>query len=77
MLRTFPRLVVRDAFGNQRETEITHTLFSWGRQGNNELALLDNRISRHAGVVQDENGYLLEDMVSRRSVRICGPGCPG
>jgi len=61
-----PRLVVRDAAGNDREVEITRTPFTLGRQSDNDLVLLDSRISRrHAQVVQDEGGYVIEDAGSR------------
>jgi len=63
-----PRLVVRDAAGNDREVEITRTPFTLGRQSDNDLVLLDSRISRrHAQVVQDEGGYVIEDAGSRHS----------
>ncbi len=66
MPSTAPRLLVRDGSGNQRELEITHTPFTLGRQGDNDLVLLDARISRrHAQIVQDERGYAIEDAGSR------------
>jgi hypothetical protein len=48
MANSLPRLVVVDASGNDREVEITRTPFTLGRQTDNDLVLLDNRISRVA-----------------------------
>jgi sigma-B regulation protein RsbU (phosphoserine phosphatase) len=46
--------------------EINRSPFTLGRQSDNDLVLLDNRISRsHARIVQDEEGYRLEDTGSR------------
>src|SRR5208337_214817 len=62
MPSTLPHITVRDAFGNQRGIEISRTPFTLGRQGDNDLVLLDTRISRHhARIVRDSEGYLLED----------------
>jgi len=73
MPSAFPRLIVREASGNQREIELTHTPFTLGRQGDNDLVLLDGRISRHhARIVQDEQGYLIEDMGSRHGTYVNG-----
>jgi serine phosphatase RsbU (regulator of sigma subunit) len=61
-----PHITVRDTFGNQRDIEISRTPFTLGRQGDNDLVLLDTRISRHhARVVKDGDDYLLEDAGSR------------
>lgn len=66
MAGNLPRLLVRDAAGNEREVEIIRTPFTLGRQSDNDLVLLDNRISRHhARVVQNEQGYCIEDLGSR------------
>ena len=65
---TLARLLVRDAAGNEREVEISHSPFSLGRQSDNDLVLLDNRISRrHARILQDSNGYTIEDASSRHT----------
>ncbi len=68
-----PHITVRDAFGNQREIEISHTPFTLGRQGDNDLVLLDTRISRrHARIVKDHDGYWLEDVGSRHGTFVNG-----
>ena len=66
MPESLPRLLVRDAGGNEREIELLRTPFTLGRQGDNDLVLLDSRISRHhAQIIQNEQGYFIEDMGSR------------
>lgn len=66
MAGNYPRLVIRDAAGNDREVEVVHTPFMLGRQSDNDLVLLDSRISRHhARIVQTEEGYVIEDTGSR------------
>jgi serine phosphatase RsbU (regulator of sigma subunit) len=73
MATTLPHITVRDAFGNQREIEISRTPFSLGRQGDNDLVLLDTRISRrHARILKDSEGYLLEDAGSRHGTFVNG-----
>ena len=73
MLTTLPHIKVRDAFGNQREIEISRTPFTLGRHGDNDLVLLDTRISRrHARIVQDSEGYLLEDNGSSQGTFVNG-----
>ena len=73
MPSTIPHITVRDAFGNQREIEISRTPFTLGRQGDNDLVLLDSRISRrHARIVRDNDGYLLEDAGSRHGTFVNG-----
>lgn len=73
MPATIPRLIVRDASGNDREVEITRTPFTLGRQSDNDLVLLDNRISRrHARIVKDDRGYMLEDAESRHGTFVNG-----
>ncbi len=79
MPNALPHITVRDSFGNQREIEISRTPFTLGRQGDNDLVLLDTRISRHhARIVKDNESYLLEDAGSRHGtflngVQITGP----
>jgi len=71
MANTLPRLIVRDAFGNQREVEIGRTPFTLGRQSDSDLVLLDSRISRrHARIVQTDEGYLIEDLGSRHGTAV-------
>src|SRR5690242_15278638 len=73
MPSNLPRLIVRDASGNDREVEIARTPFSMGRQGDNELVLFDNRISRrHARIIRDERGYVLQDTESRHGTFVNG-----
>jgi len=73
MPATLPRLIVSDASGNDRQIEITLTPFTLGRQSDNDLVLLDNRISRrHARIVQAEAGYVLEDVESRHGTYVNG-----
>jgi len=61
-----PRLMVRDTSGNEREVVIARTPFTIGRQSDNDLVLLDSRISRrHAKILQDEQGYQITDAESR------------
>src|SRR5215469_16816760 len=70
---TTARLIVRDTAGNEREVEISHAPFTLGRQGDNDLVLLDNRISRqHARIVRDGEGYLVEDARSRHGTFVNG-----
>jgi phosphoserine phosphatase RsbU/P len=73
-----PRLTVRDALGNQREIEISKTPFTLGRQSDNDLVLLDTRISRsHARIVTDEHGYVVEDSGSRHGTFVNGQKLEG
>jgi serine phosphatase RsbU (regulator of sigma subunit)/pSer/pThr/pTyr-binding forkhead associated (FHA) protein len=66
MVGSLPRLLVRDASGNEREVEVSRVPFTMGRQSDNDLVLLDSRISRHhAKLFQDERGHLIEDTGSR------------
>ncbi|MBI1982787.1 MAG: FHA domain-containing protein, partial [Acidobacteria bacterium] len=68
-----PRLIVRDASGSEREVEITRTPFTLGRQSDNDLVLHDHRISRsHARIVQDAEGYRVEDVESRHGTFVNG-----
>jgi len=73
MPNVVPRLMVRDAAGHEHEVEITQTPFTLGRQSDNDLVLLDNRISRqHARIVYDGHGYILEDSSSRHGTYVNG-----
>ncbi len=71
------RLIVRDASGSQREVEVSHTPFTLGRQSDNDLVLLDSRVSRHhARILHDGQGYVLED-VAQVLVMSVNPGFGG
>jgi serine phosphatase RsbU (regulator of sigma subunit) len=71
MPSTLPRLAVRDALGNLHEIEVSNTPFTMGRQGDNDLVLLDSRISRrHARILQDGGGYFIEDAGSRHGTYV-------
>ena len=73
MPSSLPHITVRDALGNQRDIEISRTPFTMGRQGDNDLVLLDTRISRrHARIVKDNEGYLLEDTGSLHGTFVNG-----
>jgi serine phosphatase RsbU (regulator of sigma subunit) len=53
--------------------EIARTPFTLGRQSDNDLVLLDNRVSRsHARIVQDAEGFRLEDSGSRHGTFVNG-----
>ncbi len=66
MRESFPRLIVSDSSGGVREVEITKAEFTLGRHSDNDLVLLESRISRrHARIVKTPQGYVLEDMGSR------------
>lgn len=68
-----PRLVVRDQAGNAREFIISKTPFTLGRQPENDLVLLDNRISRqHARILGDGEAWTLEDAASRHGTYVNG-----
>lgn len=70
---TLPHITVRDVLGNQRDVEISRIPFTLGRQGDNDLVLLDSRISRrHARIIKDSEGYLLEDVGSRHGTFVNG-----
>ncbi|MBZ5516525.1 MAG: SpoIIE family protein phosphatase [Acidobacteriia bacterium] len=75
-----PRIVVRDASGNEREVELVHTPFTLGRQSDNDLVLLDNRISRlHASILHDGHDYIIQDTGSRHGTFVNGErvtSCP-
>lgn len=67
------RLLIQDAAGSIREVVISRTPFTLGRQPENDVVLLDNRISRrHAQIVQGRNEYVLEDASSRHGVYVNG-----
>jgi hypothetical protein len=53
MPRHIPHITIRYAFGNQRDVEMSRTPFTLGRQGGNDLVLLDTRISRYGSAFPD------------------------
>jgi serine phosphatase RsbU (regulator of sigma subunit) len=73
MPTTHPRLVIREASGTEREVDIARFPFTLGRQSDNDMVLLDNRISRrHASIVQDGQEYILQDDGSRHGTFVNG-----
>ena len=71
MPEKLPQLIVRDGSGNERNVEIVRTPFTLGRQSENDLVLLDNRISRHhAQIIQTDEGYAIEDLNSRHGTYV-------
>ena len=75
-----PRLIVIDSTGVRREVEVARTPFTLGRQADNDVVLLDSRVSRrHACILHDGRGYLIEDMGSRHGTFVNGEritSCP-
>ena len=73
MAAILARLIVWDVSGNEREVEISRSPFTLGRQGDNDLVLLDNRVSRrHAEILQTPQGYLIGDCGSRHGTFVNG-----
>ena len=73
MPRNLPRLVIREASGTERDVEILRTPFTLGRQSDNDVVLLDNRISRrHASINRDGDEYTLVDDGSRHGTFVNG-----
>jgi len=68
-----PRLIVRDASGTDREVVLAQLPFTIGRQGDCDLVVLDNRISRHhARILQEGDRIILEDTQSRHGTFVNG-----
>ena len=66
-------LVRENASGNERDVQISGPVFTLGRQGDNDLVLLDNRISRrHAQILQTPEGFRIEDCGSRHGTFVNG-----
>jgi phosphoserine phosphatase RsbU/P len=66
-------LVRENASGTERDVQITRPVFTLGRQGDNDLVLLDNRISRrHAQILQTPEGFRIEDCDSRHGTFVNG-----
>ncbi len=74
MAGALAHLVVREnASGSEREVQITGPAFTLGRQSDNDLVLLDNRISRrHAQILQGPDGFGIEDCGSRHGTFVNG-----
>jgi len=68
-----PALAVTNPSGNRSRTVIDPLPFLIGRQGDNNLVLRDNRISRsHARIVAENGDYYIEDLDSRHVVFVNG-----
>jgi phosphoserine phosphatase RsbU/P len=68
-----PALAVTNPSGNRNRITIDVFPFLIGRQGDNQLVLRDNRISRtHARIVAEGSDYFVEDMDSRHGVFLNG-----
>jgi serine phosphatase RsbU (regulator of sigma subunit) len=68
-----PALAVTNPSGNRSRVAIEPVPFLIGRQGENNLVLRDNRISRnHARISVDSGEYVVEDLESRHGVFVNG-----
>ena len=68
-----PKLVVIEPTGSQKEVELITFPCRIGRQADNELALRDNRISRHhAQILAEGSKFVLEDLGSRHGTFVNG-----
>lgn len=68
-----PALAVTNPSGNRSRVPIEPVPFSIGRQGENNLVLRDNRISRtHARILAEGGDYLIEDLGSSHGVFVNG-----
>ncbi len=68
-----PALAVINPSGNRSRVIIDPVPFLIGRQGENNLVLRDNRISRsHARISVDNGSYVVEDLESRHGVFVNG-----
>jgi serine phosphatase RsbU (regulator of sigma subunit) len=68
-----PRLIVIDSTGLRREVEVARTPFTLGRQADNDVVLLDSRVSRrHACILRTDSGYVMEDVGSRHGTFVNG-----
>jgi len=66
-------LIVRSPAGDRTEVPLRPLPFHIGRLAENHLSLRDNRISRrHARIVAEQGGYVLEDLNSRHGVYVNG-----
>jgi len=68
-----PALAVTNPSGNRSRVMIDAVPFLIGRQGENNLVLRDNRISRsHARISSENSDYVIEDLESRHGVYVNG-----
>lgn len=68
-----PALAVTNPSGNRSRVMVDPLPFLIGRQGENNLVLRDNRISRSHARISAENGhYVIEDLDSRHGVFVNG-----
>ena len=68
-----PALAVTNPSGNRSRVVIDTLPFFMGRQGENNLVLRDNRISRSHARISAENGhYIIEDLESRHGTYVNG-----
>ena len=68
-----PALAVTNPSGNRNRIALDVFPFLIGRQGDNQLVLRDNRISRtHARIISEGGEYFVEDMDSRHGVFVNG-----
>src|SRR5277367_6486365 len=68
-----PALAVTNPSGNRNRVAIEPVPFLIGRQGENNLVLRDNRISRsHARITLENGAYVVEDLESRHGVFVNG-----
>lgn len=68
-----PSLAITNPSGNRSRVPVDPLPFLIGRQGENNLVLRDNRISRtHARISADNGDYVLEDLDSRHGVFVNG-----
>lgn len=68
-----PALAVTNPSGNRSRVSIDAVPFLIGRQGENNLVLRDNRISRsHARISATNGDYVIEDLDSRHGVFVNG-----
>lgn len=71
--RRAPALAVTNPSGNRSRVSIDAVPFLIGRQGENNLVLRDNRISRsHARISATNGDYVIEDLDSRHGVFVNG-----
>lgn len=66
-------LVVVNPSGNRTRVNLEATPYLIGRQADNSLVLRDNRASRrHAQIVREDGGFVIEDLKSRHGVFVNG-----